>query len=357
MQLRIVTVLACLCPFVPSPADAQTDAGLWRFVHPNAKALIGIDVERIRTSRVAEAMVSQWHGMISALPFPIPGGDLIKSIDRVVVSSPGRSEKNPDEEAPLLIAVSGKFETGKLRQMLLKSGAKPQAFNSVTIYRPQDSANQDIGFVLLNSQTLLIGDIKSLCSTIERVARDPGAAPPSIVERARDLDVAYDFWALLLTPPSSLGGGDRFPLADFAGDLTGLEAGIAVGDGLVFDVNLHSRSEAAAKDIAEQFTELIHVASKDKENHPEWSGLDRKLKVTVEHADVHFAMRFDTKDVTRLAKAMDARARRQQLAAAAPEVPEKKLESRDAPPEQKKVIRIEGLDGGTREIPYKQPPN
>jgi len=305
-------------------------------------------------------MVSQWHGMISSLPFPIPGGDLIKSIDRVLVSSPGRNEKNPDEEPPLLIAVSGKFETGKLRQMLLKSGAKPQSFNSITIYRPQDSANQDIGFVLLNSQTLLIGDINSLCASIERVSNSTSAAVPSIVDRARDLDVAYDFWALLLTPPSAI-GGDRFPLADIAGDLMGLEAGIAVRDGLAFDVNMHSRSEAAAKDIAAQFTDLIHAASKDKENHPEWSGLDRKLKVVVEHSDVHFAMRFDTKDVTKLAKAMDERTKRQQLAAAAAQAPEsgpaKKLEVRDAPPEQKKVIRIEGLDGGTREIPYKSPPN
>src|ERR1039457_2286087 len=217
MQVRIVTVLACLCLLVPTPAAAQTDEGLWRFVHPNAKALIGIDVQRIRTSHVAGEMASQWHSMVTAMPFPLPGMDLIETIDRVVVSSPGRNEKDPDEEPPLLIAVSGKFEPGKLRQMLLKAGSKPQAFNSVTIYRPQDKSSQDFGFVVLNSQTLLIGDVKSLCAAIERVERDPAAPPPGIVERARDLDLAYDFWAVLLTPPSSL-GGDRFPLADVAGE-------------------------------------------------------------------------------------------------------------------------------------------
>lgn len=354
MQVRIVTVLACLCLLVPAPAAAQTDAGLWRFVHPNAKALIGIDVQRIRTSHVAGEMASQWHSMVTAMPFPLPGMDLIETIDRVVVSSPGRNEKDPDEEPPLLIAVSGKFEPGKLRQMLLKAGSKPQAFNSVTIYRPQDQSSQDFGFVVLNSQTLLIGDVKSLCAAIERVERDPAAPPPGIVERARDLDLAYDFWAVLLTPPSSL-GGDRFPLADVAGELTGLEAGIAVRDGLAFDVNLHAMSERAAKDIAAQFSELIHLASKDRENHPEWAGLDRKLKVTLEHADVHLALRFDVKDVTRLAKSLDeGRARRQQLAAKAAQLPDKPPELQKAP-ERRQVIRIEGLDEGPREIPYKPP--
>lgn len=354
MQLRIVTVLACLCPLLPALVNAQTDAGLWRFVHPNAKALIGIDVQKIRTSHAAEAMAAQWQSMVTAMPFTLPGTDLIKSIDRVVVSSPGRNEKNPDEESPLLIAVSGKFEPGKLRQMLLKSGSKPQTFNSVTIYRPQDSASQDLGFVVLNSQTLLIGDVKSLWAAIERVERDPAAAPAGIVERARDLDVAYDFWAVLLTPPSSI-GGDRFPLLDVAGDLTGLEAGIAVRDGLVFDVNLHAISEPAAKEMADQFSKLIHLAAKDRENHPEWAGLDRKVKVVVEHSDVHFAMRFDNKDVTRMAKAMDdGRARRQQLAAKAAPLPEKPIEVPKAP-EGPQVIRIEGLEGGPREIPYKPP--
>jgi len=352
MQPRIVTVFACACALALVQADAQTDAGLWRFVHPNAKALIGIDVQRIRTSRVAEEMATQWQSMVTAMPFTLPGTDLIKVIDRVVVSSPGRNEKNPDEEPPLLIAVSGKFEPGKLRQMLLKGGSKPQAFNSVTIYRPQDNAGKDFGFVVLNSQTLLIGDVKSLCSAIERVEREPAAAPPGIVERARDLDIAYDFWAVLLSPPADL-SGDRFPLGDIVGKLSGFEAGIAVREGLAFDVNLHAMSEPAAKEIAAQFSKLIHLASKDRENHPEWAGLNRKVKVMVEHADVHFALRFDTKDVTRMSKTLDeARARRQQLAKAPP------LPVAEPPkPPQRQVIRIEGLDGGPREIPYRPPDN
>jgi hypothetical protein len=112
-------------------------------------------------------------------------------------------------------------------------------------------------------------------------------------------------------------------------------------------------SEPAAKEIAAQFSKLIHLASKDRENHPEWAGLDRKLKVVVEHADVHFALRFDNKDVTRMSKALDeSRSRRQQLAKAT------QLHVAEPPkPQGRQVIRIEGLDDGPREIPYRPPNN
>lgn len=348
---RIVAVLACLCPL----ASAQTDEGLWRFVHPNAKALIGIDVQRIRTSRVVEEMSAQ----LRAIPLPmgltlqVPGMDLLHSIDRVIVSSPGRNSADPDAEPPLLIAVSGRFEPVKLTQMFLKAGARRQVFNSVTIYRLQDEKNSDFGFVVLNSQTLLIGDVKSLFAVIERVGKGT-VTPPAIVERARDMDVAYDFWAILLTTPSAM-ASDRLPIADMA-KLNGFQAGISVRDGLSVDVNLNAITEKAAKDISEQFAKLIHLVAKDHENHPEWAGLDRKLKIKVDRADVHFALRMDAQEVGRVAKAFEeARARRQALTAAVNMKTQQPLPTTTptTAPEPRLVIRIEGLDDGPREIPYR----
>jgi hypothetical protein len=348
---RIVAVLACLCPL----ASAQTDEGLWRFVHPNAKALIGMDVQRIRTSHVIQEMSAQ----LSAMPLPMglslqfPGMDLLHLIDRVIVSSPGRNSVDSDEDPPILIALSGRFEPVKLTQLFIKAGARRQVFNSVTIYRLQDAKNSDFGFVILNSQTLLIGDVKSLFAVIERVGKGT-ATPPGIVERARDMDVAFDFWAILLTTPSAM-ASDRLPIADMA-KLNGFQAGIAVRDGLSVDVNLNAIDEKAAKEMSAQLSKLIRLVAKDHENHPEWTGLDRKLKIRVDHADVHFALHLDAQEVGRVAKAFDeGRARRQALTAAVNVKPQQPSVSATAPmaaPAPQLVIRIEGLDGGPREIPY-----
>ena len=364
---RTLPILVCCCGL----ASAQTDAGLWRFVHPNAKALIGIDVQHMRTSRVVEEMSSQLRAMPlpMGLPFDVPGMDLIRSIDRVVISSPGRDNAHPDEEPPILIAISGHFEPGKLTQMFLKSGARKQVFDSVTIYRPQDQTNKDFGFAVLNSQTMLIGDAKSLYTIIDRV--DKGESkPPAIVERARDMDVAFDFWAILLTTPAAM-ESERLPFSDLTGKLNGFEAGISVRDGLTVDVNLSALTEKAAKDMAAELTKVLHLSAKDHENHPELAGLDKKVKIRVDHADVHFALHLEAREVARMAKVMeDAHARRQALTAQAPQTgPAIPLQTRATaqaasqakpaapPPQQRQVIRIEGLDGGPREIPYKSVPD
>lgn len=348
MQLnRLLAALACLCPLAP----AQTDPGLWRFVHPNAKALIGIDVHRIRTSRLVAEMSSQLHAVPLPVPLPLhmPGMELLDSVDRVILSSPGVNPSSSDQEPPLLIAVSGRFELVKLAAMLKKAGARPQMLESVTIYRLQDQANSDFGVVLLNSQTELIGDVKSLATVIERVGKGT-PVPPGIVEHARDLDIAYDFWAILSAPPSAV-ASDRFPISGMAGKLNGFEAGIALRDGLLINVNLNTVSEAAAKSMYSQISKVIHLASKDRENHPEWAGLDRKLKFTVEHSDLHVALKLDNSEVARLAQGFDkARLRRPGLTANATEPPSRSVTPQQS--NQKKVIRIEGLDGGPLEIPY-----
>lgn len=351
MQLtRIVALLVCLCPF----SSAQTDAALWRFVHPNAKALIGIDVQRILKSRVASEMSAQLRAMPLPLDLPVAFSsmNLLNSIDRVILSSPGRNDGDTKAEPPLLIAVSGRFEPVKLGRMFIKGGAKPQAFKSVTIYRPQDKANSDFGFVILNSQVLLIGDVSSLCETIDRL--ETGTPTPArIVERARDMDIAYDFWAILLGPPSAM-ASERFPMADLAGKLKGFEAGIAVRDGIAMDVNLNAASELVAKEMAAQFSKMIHLVAKDHQNHPQFAGIDRRLKMSVERADLKFALRLDEKEVARMAKSFDAaHARRDALTANAhalsPSVTPLPV---PPPPPQKQVIRIQGLDDGPREIPY-----
>lgn len=349
---RIVVVLACLCPLAP----AQTDAGLWRFVHPNAKALIGIDVQRIRTSKVFAEMSSQFNSMPLPLGMPLqwPGMDLVSSVDRVVLSSPGKSADDPNEEPPLLIAISGRFEPVKLKSMFLKAGATQQVFDSVTIYRLRDKASSEFGFVVLNSQTLLIGDAKSLYTVIERVVKG-NAAPPAIVERARDMDVSYDFWAVLLTPPSAM-ASERFASLDMAGKLKGFQAGIAVRDGLSIDVDLNAVSEAAARDMVAEFSKLLKLASKDRENHPEWAGLDKKAKLTVEHSDVHLAFRMNAQEFARFAKTMEetsARGKAMAARAAASMHPTMVPPDNVQPSDRKQVIRIEGLDGGVREIPYR----
>src|ERR1700685_1071071 len=135
-RLRVIlpfTVL--LAPLL----QGQSDPALWRFVYPNAKALIGIDWQRIRQTPAGTMIRDKWLNTGRAAA--IPGIALLDQVDRVVISSPG-NEAIQDAgngaaiappEAPMLIAVQGHFEAARVRQLFTRLGAKPQAYNSFQV--------------------------------------------------------------------------------------------------------------------------------------------------------------------------------------------------------------------------------
>ncbi len=325
---------------------AQPQSGIWQYAHPDAKALVGIDMARIRNSQIGEQVHSQLKGL--TLPLDIPGMEFLDSIDRVLLSSAGRNGDDPNQEPPLLIALRGRFEPAKLRQAILKSGARPQKFDEFTVYRPQDKASSEFGLVPLDKETLLIGDAASLFQVLERLKRTGVGEPvPQIVARARQMDTEYEFWAILTSPASGI-ANSHIPFADSLQEIQGLQAGMSLRSGFVFDLGLDTPSAEAAKQMAEQFTKLVRLAAKDKGRHPEFAGLDKRLKVAVDNSSVRVAIKVDAQQALNMFKSFEQATPKKSVAM--PVVAVKPPE-----PPQKQVIRIEGLDDGPREIPIKQP--
>ena len=97
MNHRISRKIAYAVLFACHIAGAQTDAALWRYVHPAAKAVIGIDWRKIQQS--SAGLMLQEH--IAGAPLPIPGIDFLKDIDPVLISSPGNAG---DEQSELRVS-------------------------------------------------------------------------------------------------------------------------------------------------------------------------------------------------------------------------------------------------------------
>src|SRR5579864_625064 len=163
MRLSRLAWLSIL--IVPWVASAQTEPELLRFVHPDAKALISIDWKRVRQSHLGTMIREKWVDGSA-----IPGAEFLNDVDRVVIASPGRNPMDASTaEAPMLIAVGGRFDLAKVRDVLSAQGAKPQMFNNVQVYRPQGKTSE-MAFVLLDAQTILIGDARSVFASLERGA-------------------------------------------------------------------------------------------------------------------------------------------------------------------------------------------
>jgi hypothetical protein len=355
---RLGVSVALIGLLVPVAAQCQSDQTLWRFVHPNAKALVSINWQRIRQSPAGAMIRDKWlnAGLIAA----IPGIELLDEIDRVVISSPGN--ETPTDTAgeaakpPLLVVVRGHFDAVRLHRLFTRLGGKAQAYNSFQVYRPQGKDAKDLAYVLFDASTILFGDAPSLFAALDHNQFEPPVQEPgSITARAAEMDAAYEI-AWILNMPASMSSdwlAGLFPGADWASEAQRMEAGFNLGSGLTADVTVRFGSEAAAKRVIAEMTKLTAVMSKDKVSKDKVSKdrnaeaqmqeIAKKLKFSSDGPVARIGLRLTPEELEKSAQAIAA-AHKESAAVLEPESPKAAL----AKPG---VIRIEGLDEGTREIP------
>jgi hypothetical protein len=354
---RLGVSRALLVLLAPMAAQCQTDPALWRFVYPNAKALISINWQRIRQSPAVTTLREKL--LSGGLTPSIPGIELLDSVDRILISSPGSPKSESDSveplQPPVLIAIHGHFDGSKVRKFFVQIGAKPQAYNSFQIYRPQKQGPKNMAWVLFDPETILLGDPPSLFATLDRNQFGPPVSEAgSMVARAAEMEAAYEFWLVMNVP--EMASNDRlaaiFPGAELVADAQAFEAGINLRSGLTADITVRFGSEDSAKRVVTELTKLIAAAAKDKGAEAQVRDIAKKLKFVSEGPAAKISLRLTPQELEKSAQAF-AEGRKQSMAAARntggfrnsqPVVIQA--------PSKPGVIRIEGLDGGPREIPY-----
>lgn len=253
----------------------------------------------------------------------------------------------------MLVVVRGHFDLVKVRKTLADHGAKPQLFNSIQVYRPQGKNGRDMAFVLMDAQTILIGDAVSIFASLERNANSAQAPDAgSLLARAAEMDAHYDVWALISGLQSMASDRLMGLLAGggFQSESRSFEAGVSLRNGLAADISLIFPSEPEAKSTASEFSKLIKAATKDKIGGPAMLDLEKRLKISAEGATTKISLRLTPQEFEKNAQIFAAT--RQQPALAAADIkPAETIPAGTKPAAQ--VIRIEGLDDGPREIRLK----
>jgi hypothetical protein len=337
-HVRIARIIA-LASIIMVSMYAQADAGLWRFVPPNVHAIIGLDWKRTGQSKLGLWLRDQWLGSEAAA---VTGPEFLDSVDHILISSTGARDAN--QEAPLLIAIQGRFDPAKLRRGLPARGAKVQVFESMAIYRPPGKDARDLAFVPLDAHIVLAGDAHSVYEAIENsraAAADDNRS--ELLTHARRMDAIYDCWSLLQAPGAL--ASEHFTLGvfgaeEFGADARNIEVGITLRRGMALAAALTARSESAAKTAAANFERLIKLAARDRNAQPALALFASKLKIGVDRAAVLISANISEPETVKLAARLTAAKDKTVI---------------DIPPEESKrpVIRIEGLEDGPREVPYR----
>jgi hypothetical protein len=364
-MLRLRPTLALAVLLAPVLAHAQSDPALWRFVYPNAKALISIDWARIRQTQ-AGAMIQEKFLSAGALP-AIPGIELLDDMDRVLISSPGKNSDDDSSESPILVAIHGHFDSAKVRAVFTHFGAKPQAYNSFQVYRPQGRGEdrKETAWVLFDAETILFGDAPSIFATLDR-NRFASPAPPSppagsLAARAAEMEAAYEFWIIM--DAAEIVSTDQiaalFRGGEWASEAQGFDAGVNLRTGLAADITVRFSSDATAKRITTELSRLVNMAAKDKSAGAQIQDIAKRLKFNVDGSAAKISLRLTQQELEKSAQAFAAG-----LQAGRTTASNERSNPNPSPaitpvtaPSKPGVIRIEGLDEGTREIPFQDPQN
>jgi hypothetical protein len=326
----------------------QANATPWELADPNAKVLIGIDVRGLRESDIGKSISAQMDRETATppIPFKIPGIELLSDIDSVFISStgelPAKKPAAPKTAAsntpPFLLVASGTFPDDHLRSLLAGKHPSYKAFN---IYGSANGAN----IAVLDEHTIVFGDTKSIRAAIDRRGLKTVAAVTPVFERAKELAATNDFWMVAKDTASSL--KQATGANPFTSEIDGLEVGAQLREGLDLDLNLATKTEAAAGMFAQLLSAQIQSAIATKADDPAVAELVKKLQVGSQgnRMTVHLALTQEEMEHSmKVAQAARANAGVRQTATAAP-----KPQAPPVPAGPRKV-RIYGLDEGVREI-------
>ena len=336
----------------------------WRYSHPDAKALVGIDVKSIGESPFGTRLLKEFAEAGFKAKAQAEGFDFLNETERLLLSSPGTAPGAGKNSAPFVIALQGRFDLPKIRAFVKSKGATRSFYKKVELLSPEDGAKgQDFVMALVGPQTIVVGDPASVKAALDHhSAADVSASANPLYQRAVELAGIHDVWFTSEVSPSSLSEGNP-AMAMFA-EVQGFEGGLSFRSGLGLEVILNTASSEGAQKLAGGVQALLQMAAlgADQEGaggkRANPAELLKKLRVGSDATQVKFALSFDQAELDRGIDEMKAsfRTSATQTVAGIQTRPGQTAPAVKPQPEidpaTPLVIKIYNSDGGTREIPF-----
>ncbi len=230
-------------------AGAQTN--LLDLAMPDARLLMGINVERVRAFQPAQALWSQAQSSERELAelTRLTGFDPLRDLDEVLIASAGGSKPN------VLFAARGAFGRTDLAAVARGKIAGRETYLGVEILLTEEKQGEPMALAFLDATLLLAGDPASVRGAIARHSR--GGLPGGELRRAAEqLMARFDAWGVSVVPVEELAA--RAPKEPTAGILAGevmkaierAEGGVRLNDAIELELTTVSRTEQDAVNLA-----------------------------------------------------------------------------------------------------------
>ncbi len=303
---RVFAVLLFVVSTV-ARANGESHPRVWSLAAPEATSLVGIQWQHVRNSVFGEAFRAELAG---GGGLDLPDFDWLTLTDQILIAGPDI----------LVIA------TGAYHAEFLKSLPQGIQYRNIAMH---GTSKQTVA--MLTEQTLLLGSRKTVQAAIDRSLAET-RRPNGLFAKAAALSVADDFWVITKRLPDPVAGA-FLPLDAFEEEVDAVEGGISFRDGLRVHGTLRASSAARAKGVSEHLRKLL----------PDMPEIARGMGVEAVDDEVRLELAVNAAQLAGGLKngATTAKAEPAKLAEKKPEGPQ--------------IIRIFGLDEGTREIVLKKP--
>ena len=313
MTLRPYLVTGALL-FITGTAFAESHPAWWRYASPEATALVGMQWEHLRMSPFAAAISGELSGD-GGLGFP--DLDCIKQARQILISSPA-----------LLAMAAGDFPAEALREQAVRKGLKRAVYHDTEIW--VTPGKETLSIARISDRLVLLGYVPTLKDAIDLSLADEASRQysPLLARAARHAqDDLFVVAASLSDPLAGL-------FVPIDAEAEGFEGGISLQGGLRLAAALTASSEAAAAQLAKTLQQMVASLPPAA----------RGIEIAIDQKSVTLSLAVSEQELDAGLKG-SAPVVAPAVANAAPQ-PETAVPKPAGP----QVIRIYGLDGGTREI-------
>ena len=379
----LVALIALSAGAMEAATVGASEPMAWRFAHPEAQVLAGVDFRRLAETADGKQIRAQFAAAL--------GGPLLDQTERLLMSSVVDSGGKRSD----VLILSGSFSLAQLRKMAMQEGAKMVPYKGLEIAAPSGAKAGDPHLAWITGPgggtTVLIGTRPAIQAAAERSKAhvESLASVNPLFARGRDLTAEYPIWVSCDSVPQGFGpkSFDQFAESDQVdlGQLEGFDVGVAVAKDPGVHMWVWTTNEATSGEALKR----LQASSNGKERFvlSTWlsdlkGGLDGnamvmaaplvtgKMASRVGPLLAAFALPVDVKPEPVLAEpALVVRAKVESnvpvsgvamtgVAKSAPgpvPVPPAVAVARPEPP-KKMFVRIEGLDDGMKDIPYTAKP-
>jgi hypothetical protein len=296
-------------------ALGQSHPSWWTLASPDATALVGMRWDNLKQSVFAEAISAE---LASTGSLGFPGLPCLRDANQILISSPA-----------LLAIVTGSFPTATLSQQTSAAHMQPATYKNVTLWI---SPGRTLSVAQLSDQFIIIGLRKTLEGAIDRFEETREGAEferhySPLLARAAHY-TSKDLWVVATQLPDPLAS----LFVPIENESKNFDGSISLQNGLHLEGTLDAGSDNAAQIIGENLRGSI----------PSLPAVAHDLQVTVDAQRVLLALEVSPEQLVSGLRQTSA----PPVAPAPLPVPV----AAEAKPAGPQVIRIFGLDEGTREI-------